>query len=56
MCNGAGRAFFVSNVLDDLLIVTSEPHYTQNDGVFGGRKQTLGTWIGLRGARTLVDR
>jgi hypothetical protein len=46
----------VSNVLDDLLIVTSEPNSPQNDGVWGVEKQTRGTWIGLRDARTVVDR
>jgi hypothetical protein len=26
---------FVSDVLDDLLTVTSQPHFTQNDGAWG---------------------
>jgi hypothetical protein len=55
MCNRAYRAFFVSDVLDDLLIVTSQPHFTQNDGAWGLGTQNLGTWIGLRRARTLAD-
>jgi hypothetical protein len=41
--------------LDDLLTVTSQPHFTQNDRAWGLGAQNLGTWIGLRWARTLAS-
>jgi hypothetical protein len=51
-----GRAFIVSNVRDNLLIVTSRPHFTQNDGTWGLGAQNLSTWIGFGWAQTLADR
>jgi hypothetical protein len=41
--NQAGKVFFVSNVLDDLLIVTSQPTTLKTTVFLGERKQTLRT-------------